>query len=306
LIYTHLWELVTDNYQHRMPLLVGMNPPKNFYQKLSLEFIPNRAGSIPATPVLGTVFEKLTTALTVIEAADSALDGDYATAAFKVAIEGVGLYSNSLGLLLAAGEAVKADWDAFAKRVYARDYRKFYEYLYYSGGPRPSLRVYKKGRQARLRTFMNEVHDELTGGDVGGASKLAAGGFRSANFRKMIMDFAHYRLERTLTRADFETTPGRRGRLVFKNQYLRSIFVALFHDFEKTYQDDLNVEMMRKIAIKQAKFLRDKTSKTGGQLAWAENGRFDKVWTNRAELNDAYCKAIAKATEKMGGQGVLK
>lgn len=304
----HLREAIKGTYVHRYSLNIAKRPPLPLMEELSLKFIPDRkkAMVIPATPLLGALAENLTTALSLIEAADSALDGDYATAAFQVAVEGIGLYSNSLGLLLALGQAVKADWDAFAKRYYAKEYRRFYEEMYYGGGKRPSMAVWKQSRRDRLRSFMETARDQLTGGGAGGSNSWSSGGGQSLAFRQMIMDFAKYRLEMELTYEDLATTDGPGGELVFRHKYLQSVFVSLFNDFEATYEKDVMAEAMAAVALKQAQLLGQKAELTKEQLTGAEDGRYEEVWTTENERRAAICRAISSAIKQMGGQGVYR
>jgi hypothetical protein len=301
----HLWEYATDNYTYRTPMLAGRLPPKNFYEKIADNFIPDAPGSLPALPMLDTLVSNIGTAFTLIQAADSALDGDYATASLKLAIEGIGLYSNGLGLLVAAGEAVKADWDAFAKRAYEKQYREFYEKLYYQGGPAPTDAAARKTRKQRLRLFMEEAMDYLTAGGVGGASDCAAPGVAAAQFRKMIIDYAHYKLEMELSRCDFATDEYR-GKTRLRNKHLMPVFAALYRDFEKTYRDDLHTLKMKQIALEQAKLLEKSAKNTRTMLAYAVNNDFTKVWPEKSMHDGVMCKIIGQVRKEMGDKGLMK
>ncbi len=304
----HHMEMMRGTYVHRYYFVKVKRPPLPFIEELSLKFIPDRkkVATIPATSMLHSLFDNLGTAISLIEAADSALDGDYATAAFQTAVEAIGLYSNSLGLMLAVGQAVKADWDAFAKRHYAKEYRKFYEDLYYSGGKRPSMKVWKKSRKQRLKNFMEEVHEVITASGAGGETSWSTGNWRSKDFRSMLIDFASYRLKLDLGYDDFAMTEDRRGKLVFKNLYIKSVFVSLFNDFEKTYRNDAVAQFMRNIAIKQARLLQEKSLEATGKLFPAQDYRFDKVWKDEQDLEMAYCKAINEMKNQMKGKAIFK
>lgn len=304
----HTMEMLKGTYVWRNSLGFAKKPPLSMMEELSLKFIPDRKKvvKVPATPLLKGLFENLGTAISLIEAADSALDGDYATAAFQTVVEGIGLYSNSLGLMLAVGQAVKADWDAFAKRYYAKEYRHFYEELYYTGGKRPSMTVWKKNRKQRLLTFMEEARDTLTDGGVGGAGSWSTGGTRASRFRAMLIDFAEYRMELKLTYDDFATVEDSNGNLVFKHKYLQSLFITLFNDFEKIYINDAVAHAMRQIALKQARLLEDESQKARALLENAESYQFAEVWEDDAELELAYCKAVSEMKKEMNSKHIFK
>ena len=48
--------------------------------------------------------------------------------------------------------------------------------------------------------------------------RLDLGGSYGAPFRKMLVDFAYYRLERSMSRSDFDTAEDKNGRLLLKDK----------------------------------------------------------------------------------------
>ena len=298
----HYWEFATDNYQYRMTTLTGKVPPKNFYQKMANQFIPDKPKHIPALEKLPDIADKIGKALTILHVADAAIDGAYAEAGWVALAEAVGAYSNSLGILYAVGQAVKADWDAFAKRVYEKEYRRFYMDLYYAGGKKPSEKKGSLAQRQRLRDFMFEALQTLSSGGVGGATKWAVAGGRPAQFRKMLMDYAYYKLNMDLSYTDFETTT-RKGKTVLVHKHVGAVFAALFRDFEKTYRDDLNAERMRKLAIKQAKYMKKAIKDATDKMTWAVMDDFSKVWPDKKTRDAIICQTINQVRKELESQG---
>lgn len=303
----HLWEYAADQYDYR---IVGLTEkmrtlPKTFYQRMAKDFIPDTAKNLPAMNLLNGLLTNITTAVGFMEATDSALHGEYTKAGFKTAVEAIGLYSNSLGLFIVVGEAIEADWAAFSKRVYEKQYREFYEKLYYAGGRKPSSRMYKKTRQKRLKIFMEEAMEYLTAGGVGGATDCDAPGIAAGQFRKMMIDYADYRLQMKLSRCDFGTIE-KRGGLVLKNKHLMSVFASLFRDFEKTYQDDLYAAIMKKITMKQLAIIKKMSKSAREQLAYAQNDNFTKIWPDKSTRDGIICKIVGQVKKEFQDKKMLK
>jgi len=301
----HLWELKTDRYAYRYRGFTKQRmPQKDLYQKWASKFMPDKAGRFHASPFIENITGNLSDVLDAISIADSALNGEYGKAAYSSAVTAVGMYSNGLGLLVAAGEAAHADWEAFAERAYEKQYREFYEQLYYSGG-KPSLKKSRKSQRRRFREFMQESLFFVSGGNVGGAGKYGAGstmgGGGGAQFRKMIMDYAYYKLQLSLSRADFGVTEGRGGKLRLNTKELGTVFWNLFDDFERTYQNDLYASLMKKVTAHTAKKLKSEFIDAGAKLAYAEGGNFMKVWDEKT-YEGIFCNIVDDLREK----GLLK
>lgn len=299
-IHKH-WEYATDRYQYRYRSMVtgARMPPDNLYQKIAAKIVPDKAGKIPALPILDDVIGKFGDIIGGLEVGAAVLDGDAFTAGYKSATMALGMYSNAVGLTIMFGEAAHADWERFAKGNYEKQFRTFYEELYYQGD-HPSSAKAKKSRQARLKDFMEEIMARLhAGGTIGGGGQ--------AQLRKMIMEYAHYRLgmnewtradSASLSRGEFEVEEAPGGRYRFVHRHIQPILVNLFRDFERTYANDLRAVEMRRIAKLQTKALKRAAVEAQGRLVAVEDKHFNKAWTNLSAYEKAFCSVVANLQSK--------
>lgn len=227
------------------------------------------------------MMQEVTTALSFLEAADAALDGAYQDAAKIAVLELIALKSNAAGLLIAAAQAVKADWDAFCQRWNEHQFRKFYLDLYHDG-PRPKDAAAFLDKENRLRAFMEMALEYLSTNDSA----------RGRPFRKMLIDYASINLNQSFSYADFDVVE-QKGALKMSNRAAATVLGALFNDYEKVYINDLRTEKFRRIAIQQGKAAQQELRRMNSAMAWAVNGNFKEVWDAKA-YNSVFCSVLAE------------
>lgn len=264
---------------YKLPGLTGpipKRPPPDFLDKLQKGFENSRLRKpSPACAMLSKLASNLDLSLKLLETAEAASAGDYASAAGAAAVAAVGEYSNLAGITLALAAAAKADWDAYAQRVHEKFFRIWYVKLYYQGG-RPSDARWKAGEKARLHAFMEDA-----------IFYLQATGWEATQFRRVLKDFAYYNLpsdawgyfglgSRALTDKDLEVTDGEPGKL--KSRYGGVVLAALFRAYEETFRKDYDAELFRQLAVEQMKAQRKLVVQTDVALEAATQGNFSKAW----------------------------
>jgi len=214
--------------------------PPDLIDKLQRNFENSRLGQAsPACSMLAKMGSNVVLTLNLLKAAETASAGDYMAASLLAAAEAIKAYSSGASWAILIAQAVKADWDSFAERVHNEYFRKFYVEVYFQGGKKPSRELWQAGKKARLKAFMEDALEYL-----------AADGGKSAQFRQMLIDFAKYKLERTLSREDFDVSEdGSR----LRNKKSAYVLASLFQEYEKVYRGDLETETVRKLAMEQAR-----------------------------------------------------
>ncbi|KAF1082957.1 MAG: hypothetical protein GQF41_0724 [Candidatus Rifleibacterium amylolyticum] len=213
----------------------------------------------------------------LLKVAEAASSGAYAEASYTAAAAAVGAYSNLAGLVVAFGEAAKADWDGFCETNYESEFRRFYKRIYFEDSSLPSEKIGRAGAQGRLKEFMDECMEWLS-----------AGGGHGAQLRKMLMDFAYYKLGLSKNRSDFEVVE-KKGKLVMATREDATVLAALFQAYEQVFLMDLEAERARKLSVKR--YLEDKRQINSIMVALdkAERGNFSEVWP-KAEYNKIFCE----------------
>ncbi|MBF0584304.1 MAG: hypothetical protein HQL80_08730 [Magnetococcales bacterium] len=234
----------------------------------------------PAGVMLRSVVDNIGRGLSVLQVADAASSGAYKEAAQVAAIEAIGTYSNAAGIALVIAQAAKEDWDAFAERVHEQQFRKFYTEFYFQGTRLPSEARGRMAQRERLRLFMSEAIERLN-----------LGGSYGAPFRRMLVDFAYYRLERSMTLADFDTTE-KNEQPVLKHKPAAMVLAALFNAYEEIYWKDLDAERTRRIAERQAREQRRLMVEVDQALSKAANGNFLAVWGDKL-YHETVCQVVA-------------
>ncbi|MEO5353949.1 MAG: hypothetical protein H7835_12175 [Magnetococcus sp. XQGC-1] len=275
-----------DPAQYRLSALTeggrfGSKLPPDVLDKLQKAFEESRMNVDPPGGVmLRSVADNIGRALTVLQVADAASHGAYKEAAKVAAIEAIGAYSNAAGIALVIAQAAKEDWDAFAERVHEQQFRKFYTDFYFQGSKLPSESRGRMGQRARLREFMSEAIERLNlSGEYG------------APFRKMLVDFAYYKLERSMSRADFDTTE-KNDQPVLKHKPAAMVLAALFNAYEEIYWKDLDAERTRRIADRQAREQRRLMIEVDQVLSKASKGDFRTVWGDKL-YHATVCQVVA-------------
>lgn len=213
----------------------------------------------------------------VLKIAEAASSGAYKEAGIAAAAAAVGAYSNLAGVVIAFGEAAKDDWDGFCETNYESEFRRFYKRIYFEDGSLPSEKIGRAGAQGRLKEFMDECMEWLS-----------AGGGHGAQLRKMLMDFAHYKLGLSKNRSDFEVVE-KKDKLVMASRADATVLASLFQAYEQVFLMDLEAERARKLSARR--YVEDK-SKINGilvALSKAEEGNFSDVWP-KAEYNKIFCE----------------
>ncbi|MBF0294395.1 MAG: hypothetical protein HQL96_04330 [Magnetococcales bacterium] len=260
----------------------GAKLPGDLLDNLQQAFEKSRLNADPpAGTMLRSMGENIGKALGVLQVAEAATSGAFKEAAQVAAIEAIGAYSNAAGIALVIAQAAKADWDAFAERVHEQQFRQFYTDFYFQKSRLPSEARGRVAKRERLRAFMSEAIERL---DLGGSY--------GAPFRKMLVDFAYYKLERSMTRDDFATTE-KNGQPVLKTKPAAMVLAALFNTYEEIYWQDLDAERTRRIAERQAREQRRLMSDVDYALAKAAGGDFQAVWSDAKIYQALVCQIVA-------------
>lgn len=275
-------------------------PRPGFLEKMEVAFDESRKAR-SSGPVSGLILEMVKTAdtcLSLLQVLDAASQGSYGEAGMVAAAEAIGAWSNMAGLAIVIGQAAKQDWDSFCQRNFEEQFRSFYRKVYYQGSALPSEGFQRSGQQARLQGFMEECMDWLGDG---------IGGSQSAQFRKMLIDFASYRLGLSKSRDDFNVVT-RRGRKVIENRADAAVLAALFQAYEQVFFMEIQAERLRKQAMSGTKAQKEALRKIGDALFSAQRGDFTKVW-EKGEFAKVFCplyhrlekEGRIKAAEKGNG-----
>ncbi|NLF95216.1 MAG: hypothetical protein GX569_00670 [Candidatus Riflebacteria bacterium] len=266
--------------------LPPMNLDPAFLKKIEGAFnAASKARSAgPLEPLLGAVINNMDKCYEVLKIAEAASSGAYDEAGLAAAAVAVGAYSNLAGIVLTLGEAAKADWDGFCETNYESEFRRFYQRIYFEGAQLPSERKGRAGQQARLKGFMEEC-----------VEWLSAGGGHGANLRKMLIDFAYYKLNLSKSRDDFKVDD---NKMVLVYRADATVLAALFQAYEQVFLMDIEAERARKVSMKRYKEDKKKINGILAAIAKAEGGNFSDVWP-KAEYNRIFCE-IYHRLEKEG------
>jgi hypothetical protein len=242
----------------------------------------------PTSGIILGMVQNIDKCLSVMQILDAASEGSYGEAAVVAAAEAVGAWSNMAGLAVLVGQAAKEDWDGFCLRNYENQFRNFYRKIYYQGGSMPSEKADRAGQKARLQDFMEECMTWLGDG---------IGGSQSAQFRKMLIEFAHYRLNLSRNRDDF-TVISRKGKKVMSNRADAAVLATLYNDFEQVFHAEIQADRIRKLTISNGKKQKEAVREISGALGDAQRGDFSRVWS-KSEFSSVFCPLFHKL-EKEG------
>ncbi len=263
--------------------LPPISPDSAFLKKIDEVFAAaGKARSAgPLTPLIDGITSNMDKCYNLFKIAEAASSGAYSEAAYTTA---VAAYSNLAGIVVTLGEAAKEDWDGFCETNYESEFRRFYRRIYFEDGQLPSERIGKAGQQARLKGFMDECIEWLS-----------AGGGHGANLRKMLIDFASYKLNLKKDRSDFAVAE---DKMVMASRADATVLASLFQAYEQVFLMDLEAERARKISMKR--YADDKKLVNGILVAMhkAERGDFSEVWP-KDEYNKVFCE-IYHRLEKEG------
>jgi hypothetical protein len=277
--------------------LVDARPPgrmaPDFLDKLQRGFENSRMGEVSAgCKMLAKMGSNVVLTLNLLQATEAATAGDFSKAGLGIAAEAVKSYGSGAAWAIVLGQAVKADWDAFAERVHNKYFRDFYVKLYYQGGgKRLSKQRWQDGRKARLKAFMEDALQNLDMGGVNGAQ-----------FRQMLIDFAAYKLERKLTRADFDLTEDGKA---LRSRASASVLAALFHDYERFYQAEVEFSVTRHLGIEQARQQVKLAGETERALDAATRGDFSVAWPHGKQCSK-FRGIYLEAVKDLKGRGLLE
>lgn len=235
------------------------------------------ADAAPRAGFLYSMIENMDKALGVMEIGTAVYDADYKSAAILAAIEAVGAYSNMAGIAIVLGQAAQADWESFCEGVYESQFRKFYGRVYCAGGAKPSEKVARMGQAGRLKDYMEECIDWLD----------PVGGQQVSEFRKMLIDFAYYKLGLKKSRDDFQVIT-KKGRQVISNRSDVTVLAALFQAYEQIFFYEIEAERARKLAIRKGKELKQALRDASEAMRLAEKGDFSMVWT-KYDFGKVFC-----------------
>jgi len=259
--------------------LPPLSPDSAFLRKMEDIFsAASRARSAdPLEPFISGITSNMDKCYNALKIAEAASAGAYGEAGFTALTTAVGAYSNLAGVVFALGEAAKEDWDGFCETNYESEFRRLYQRIYYEGGQLPSERISRSGQQARLKGFMDECMEWLS-----------AGGGHGAQLRKMLIDFAHYKLGLSKSRSDFEVIE-KKGSLVMASKSDATVLAALFQAYEQVFLMDVEAERARKASMKR--YYEDKRDINGIMVAMykAAKGDFSEVWP-KSEFNRIFCE----------------
>ncbi|MBW2736918.1 MAG: hypothetical protein JRH20_31430, partial [Deltaproteobacteria bacterium] len=235
-----------------LPRLWFQKKPKTFYQKFGKLLQGRKKGAnIPCLSFLRELGENVTKVITVLQIAEAASAGAYKEAAIIATLESIAAYSPAAGVLIALGKAVKADWEAFAKRVDEKFYRKYYNAYYLDEGHRPKKTQIERSQKARFRRFMDNMAESFSQGGVGGAARGSVAGYRAVQLSGTIINFASAS-GHPITRRDLEVEE-KDGRYRFKTAGARVAIWLLFKGFERTFKKDIKAEALRRALLHQNK-----------------------------------------------------
>lgn len=259
--------------------LPPVNLDSKFLKKIEDAFsvVSKKRDLVMVSSLIDGIVTNMDKCYELLKVAEAASSGAYAEASYAAAAAAVGAYSNLAGLVIAFGEAAKADWDGFCETNYESEFRRFYKRIYFEDGSLPSEKIGRAGAQGRLKEFMEECMEWLS-----------AGGGHGAQLRKMLMDFAYYKLGLSKNRSDFEVVE-KKGKLVMASREDAAVLAALFQAYEQVFLMDLEAERARKLSVKR--YLEDKRQINSIMVALdkAERGNFSEVWP-KAEYNRIFCE----------------
>ncbi len=219
----------------------------------------------------------VTKVLTIIEIAESASAGDYKQIGTVVAWEVLGAYLPGGVVLVPLAQAAQSHYQRYARAKHEKEFRKFYVDLYYDG-KRPNARKGSENRRLRLGNFVSLSLEYLATLDS----------HRGRPFRAMLIDFASYQLGIAFAPKDFAVIgEGPRARLA--DRAASSALAALFRAYEEIYDKDRKSELMRRVTKRQSKKVVGALRRAEEAMAWALNGRFDKVWPDIATRKRIVC-----------------
>jgi len=234
-----------------------------------------------ANDLLPDKFDQLagnvTKVLTIIEIAESASAGDYKQVGTVVAWNVLGAYLPGGIVLVPLAQAAQADWQRYNRKRHEKVFRKFYVDLYYDG-KRPNSRKGSGDRKLRLKNFVSLSLEYLATDDS----------LVGRPFRNMLRDFAYYQLQRSFSHADFNVVgEGTGARLANRGSGLA--LAALFRAYEAVYDKDRKSELMRRVTRHQSKKVVGALKRAEEAMAYALNGRFNKVWPDAATRKRVIC-----------------
>ena len=271
--------------------LPPVNIDSKFLKKIegAFSFVSKKRDLALISSLIDGIVTNMDKCYEVLEITEAASSGSYKEAGIAAAFAAVSSYSNLAGLVIAFGEAAKEDWDGFCETNYESEFRRFYKRIYFEDGSLPSEKIGRAGQQARLKEFMDETMEWLS-----------AGGGHGAQLRKMLMDFANYKLGLSKNRSDFEVVE-KKGKLVMASRADATVLAALFQAYEQVFIMDLEAERARKISKKR--YLEDKRKINSIMVALdkAERGNFSEVWP-KVEFDRIFCETY----HRLEREGKLK
>jgi len=284
-----------DPSQYRLASLTeggrfGAKLPPDVLDKLQAAFEQSRLNADPPAGVmLRSVTDNIGRALSVLQAADAASTGPTPRQPKWPSSRRSGLQQRG-GIALVIAQAAKADWDAFAERVHDRSSGSITTDFYFQA---PSCRA------KRAVAWASASGSCSSWGRPSSASTWAVP--TGPPSRKMLVDFAYYKLERSMSRSDFDTVE-KKGRLVLKDKAAGMVLAALFQAYEEVYWKDLDAERARRIALPQAREQRRLMGEVDLALSKAAGGNFTAVWPDSKLYQSVVCQVVAD----LQSRGLLK